>query len=105
MNVAQIKASHNAMKTGMLAAETIFEQIKSEGESSLKGANLEQYEKAVHGSWVVEDLKKWRNFKQGFDKGLWFGLGHGFLLSMTKGKEPWTLKHNKVDSEITDPSS
>jgi hypothetical protein len=41
----------------------------------------------------VKELKESRNFKGGFDNGLWFGLAHGALVSLTKGKEPWTLKH------------
>jgi len=101
MNVAQIKASHNAMKTGMIAAETIFDQVKEGGLDSLQGANLKDYEGRVLDSWVGTDLKKWRNFKQGFEKGLWFGLAHGALVSLTQGKEPWTLTHSKLDSKYT----
>jgi electron-transferring-flavoprotein dehydrogenase len=41
LNVAKIKGSHNAMKTGMLAAEAIFEKFQSEEDLSL--ASLENY--------------------------------------------------------------
>ncbi len=54
-------------------------------------------------SWVVKELKESRNFKGGFDKGLWFGLMHGRIISSTKGKEPWTLKHKVKDSDATLP--
>lgn len=47
LNVAKIKGSHNAMKTGMLAAEAIF---KSE---TLEGIELVGYEKEVRSSWVA----------------------------------------------------
>lgn len=50
-------------------------------------------------------MKDWRNFKLAFDKGLWFGLGNGFISEFTKGREPWTFKHNTSDSKITNPKS
>ena len=62
---------------------------------------ITSYEKNVRDSWVVKEMKESRNFKGGFDKGLWFGLAHGALVSLTKGKEPWTLKHKHTDSETT----
>lgn len=49
----------------------------------------------------MDELKKTRNFKGGFEKGLWFGLGHGRLITLTGGAEPWTLKHTKKDSTYT----
>jgi len=51
----------------------------------------------------MKELKESRNFKGGFDYGLWAGLVHGRLITMTKGKEPWTLTHTKRDSEKTKP--
>jgi len=90
LNVAKIKGSHTAMKTGMLAAENIFKKVDEE----LEGAELKDYETSVHSSWVAQELKESRNFKSGFSKGLWPGLAHGGLVTMiTKGKEPWTLAH------------
>lgn len=53
----------------------------------------------------MKELYQTRNFKSGFDKGLWFGLGHGKLLSYTHGKEPYTLKHTTPDSEKTGKAS
>jgi electron-transferring-flavoprotein dehydrogenase len=55
----------------------------------------------VRNSWVVKELKESRNFKGGFDKGLWAGLVHGRIIATTKGKEPWTLKHTVKDSDST----
>lgn len=100
LNVAKIKGSHNAMKTGMLAAETIF---KSE---ILEGVELVGYEKEVRSSWVAEELKASRNFKSGFERGLWAGLVHGGLTTLiTKGREPWTFSHRKRDADSTLPKS
>ena len=101
LNVAKIKGSHNAMKTGMLAAEAIYaDYAKNEGE--LSGAELVDYETNVRSSWVAKELKESRNFKGGFEKGLWVGMAHGgFISHLTKGSEPWTFAHKKPDSATT----
>lgn len=52
LNVAKIKGTHNAMKTGMLAAESIFNSIED-----LDSKELIDYEKAVKNSWVAKELK------------------------------------------------
>jgi electron-transferring-flavoprotein dehydrogenase len=78
MNVSEIKGTHQAMKTGMIAGEEIFKKMK-DGED-LAGVDLKEYDQAVKSSWVLEDLKKWRNFQLGFKKSLWFGLTHGFFV-------------------------
>ena len=53
VNVPRIKGSHNAMKTGMLAAEAAFAALAA----GRAGDELEAYEKAYENSWVYEDLK------------------------------------------------
>ena len=104
LNVAKIKGSHNAIKTGMLAAEAIFKQVQEEQEYG--GQELTEYEDMFKESWVHEELFKTRNFKNGFEKGLWFGLYHGAVTMITSGKEPWTLKRNHgKDSDATKPKS
>ena len=72
----------------------------------MTGDELTDYEQQVRSSWVAKELKESRNFKGGFDKGLWAGLVHGGLIShITKGSEPWTLAHRTPDSETTDEHS
>jgi len=61
LNVAKIKGTHNAMKTGMLAAESIFKSREN-----LESQELKDYEVAVKESWVAKELKQSRNFKGGF---------------------------------------
>ena len=103
LNVAKIKGSHNAMKTGMLAAEAVYDNFKK-NDDEVTGEELVDYEKNVRSSWVAEELKQSRNFKSGFERGLWAGLAHGGLIThITKGKEPWTFAHKKLDSETTLP--
>jgi len=99
MNVPRIKGSHNAMKTGMLAAEAAFAAL-SAGRS---GDVLEDYEEAYRASHVYKDLKRVRNVKP-----LWsrFGTILGVPLAAL---DMWTnqlfglslfgtLKHGKPDS-------
>jgi len=97
VNVPRIKGSHNAMKTGMMAAEAAFKAIAggSEGRDELNS-----YPEAFSKSWVYRDLYRVRNARpalskfgnkigtlySGFD--MWLNnLGLGFLL-------PWTLKNH-----------
>ena len=102
VNVPRIKGSHNAMKTGMLAAESAFNAIK-DGRSH---DELGDYEPAFRDSWVYKDLHKVRNARPaltkfgiklgtiyaGFD--MWMNqLGLGFLL-------PWTFGHHTDHDQI-----
>lgn len=52
---------------------------------------------------MYKELKTSRNFKSGFEYGIWFGLMHGYLVNYTKGKEPWTFRHRKRDCDTTKP--
>jgi electron-transferring-flavoprotein dehydrogenase len=59
VNVPRIKGSHNAMKSGMLAAEAAFAAIQA----GRAGDSLAEYETALRSSWVAEDLGRVRNAK------------------------------------------
>ncbi len=72
VNVPRIKGSHNAMKTGMLAAESAFSALKA-GRSH---DELSDYEPAFRESWVYKDLHKVRNARPALSK---FGLTLGTL--------------------------
>ena len=102
VNVPRIKGSHNAMKTGMLAAESAFKALKGERSHD----ELSDYEPAFEASWVYKDLHKVRNARPaltkfgiklgtiyaGFD--MWMNqLGLGFLL-------PWTFGHHTDHDQI-----
>jgi electron-transferring-flavoprotein dehydrogenase len=107
VNVPRIKGSHNAMKTGMLAAEAAFAALKSgaAGHDELTG-----YADAYRRSWVFDDLYKVRNVKPGFKWGLWLGSMHAgihmWLNSLGLGfLTPWTLRHGKADHETLKPAS
>ena len=105
VNVPRIKGSHNAMKTGMMAAEAAFDAIQT-GRS---GDALEAYETAYAGSWVAKDLKKVRNVKP-----LWSKFG-AVLGVMFGGFDMWTntlfgfsifgtMSHGGTDAEALEPA-
>jgi electron-transferring-flavoprotein dehydrogenase len=101
LNVPRIKGSHNAMKTGMLAAEAICERLQGGGEGH---DVLDNYEAAFRASWVYKDLWKVRNVKPGLRWGTKLGTLHGgiqmWLHALGLGwLLPYTLHHKKADND------
>jgi electron-transferring-flavoprotein dehydrogenase len=106
VNLPRIKGSHNAMKTGMLAAEAAFAALGA----GRAHDELADYPDAWRKSWVYEDLYKVRNVKPGLDWGLWAGTVHGgihmWLNDLGIGAlVPWTLRHAKADNESLQPAA
>ncbi len=101
LNVPKIKGNHTAMKSGMVAAESIVEYLSETPES---GAQCANYQKNMEKSWVWKELKKVRNIRPGFHKGLWFGLFNAAFETITMGLAPWTLK-NHADHEQLEKAS
>jgi len=83
LNSQRLKGIHLAMKTGMLAAETIFDALLK---GDYSAATLRGFEDRWQKSWVKEELWKVRNFHQGFEHGFWRGLVHGALQFITGGR-------------------
>ncbi|MGB2251061.1 MAG: electron transfer flavoprotein-ubiquinone oxidoreductase [Candidatus Puniceispirillaceae bacterium] len=91
LNVPKIKGTHTAMKSGMLAAEAIFESL----ETLQAGDEPMSYASRLEDSWLWAELYKVRNIRPGFAKGLWLGLAHAALDTyLFFGKAPWTLRHH-----------
>jgi len=87
VNVPKIKGTHTAMKTGMLAAESVFELLGAEA-----GNEATAYQTAYDNSWVAEELHAVRNYKPSFDWGLYFGAAYsGLSAYLLRGREPWTF--------------
>ena len=104
LNVVKIKGTHNAIFSGMNAAEAIFEELYVKKNKNY-GINLFDYEKTMQESSTFKELYKSRNFHGGFSKGLIFGLVHGFVTNfILKGKEWWSFKPVKKDSEYLEPA-
>jgi electron-transferring-flavoprotein dehydrogenase len=70
-NSQKIKGINLAMRSGILAAQTIFEGLVNDDFSD---ARLTAYEKAMFDSKEIKDLYKVRNFHQGMTKGLYLGM-------------------------------
>ena len=96
LNVPKIKGTHTAMKSGMLAAETLAEALAGE-----RLAEPEGYLERVRASWVWEELSKVRNVRPSFARfGMWGGLAYSALDTyVLRGKAPWTMHHRHADNE------
>ena len=82
LNVPKIKGTHQAIRSGMLAAEhLIASQLAPEG-----------FDAKLRASDAMAELKSVRNIKPGFKKGLWFGMANAAWETVTGGLSPWTLK-------------
>jgi electron-transferring-flavoprotein dehydrogenase len=107
MNVARIKGSHNAMKSGMLAAEAAFVALAG---GAAAGRELTAYPEALRRSWLHRDLWKVRNLKPSLSNwGTWLGMAHGgthmWLNDIGLGfLVPYTLRHRKADHETLKPA-
>ncbi len=86
LNSQRLKGIHLAMKSGMLAAETIFDAFV-DNDFSLE--RLAGYEQRVRESWIYEELYGARNFRQAMEKGLWKGIMLAGLQFITRGRG-WT---------------
>jgi electron-transferring-flavoprotein dehydrogenase len=71
MNMMRLKGIHLAMKSGMLAAETIFESLLK---NNFSADTLKSYATRFEGSWAKKEMYKVRNFRQAFNYGLYIGL-------------------------------
>ena len=108
LNVPKIKGSHNAMKTGMLAAEAAFEAITGANEQGGEApAELAAFPQKFESSWVYEELHKARNFRPAFSKWGLYGamLYGGFDLKVLGGRAPWTFHHRHADHECLKPAA
>ncbi|MFU8878723.1 MAG: 4Fe-4S dicluster domain-containing protein, partial [Wenzhouxiangellaceae bacterium] len=87
LNVPKIKGVHQALKSGMLAAEHLVENKSAEG-----------FDARLRGSDIVAELKKVRNIRPAFHKGQTRGLITAAIETVTAGKLPRTLT-NHADHE------
>ncbi|MBB5014479.1 electron transfer flavoprotein-ubiquinone oxidoreductase [Rehaibacterium terrae] len=83
LNVPKIKGTHQAMRSGMLAAEHLADGLSPQG-----------FDAKLRASAVMKELRRVRNVKPGFKKGLWFGLLNAAWETATAGLSPWTLKNH-----------
>jgi len=96
MNVAKIKGSHTAMKSGMLAAEAVADALIAGSEG---GDQLDSYVSAFKASWLHEELFASRNFGPAMHKfGPLLGAAFNYIdQNWFAGKLPFTLRDTKPD--------
>jgi electron-transferring-flavoprotein dehydrogenase len=106
----KLKGIHMAMKSGMLAAETILEALVA-GDTSVK--TLGAFSKKVAASWIKTELWAVRNFHQSFQHGLIGGLFHAGLQFVTGGRgliDPMRIRpgyqaYHQLRGDVSDPKA
>lgn len=109
LNAATLKGIHLAIKSGMMAAESIADALQA-GDTT--GAKLAKYTELFEASWARDELWKVRNYRQAFDGGLMAGMvdagvqmltgGRG-LVSRRKGHADHTTMRTVAESRMTKP--
>lgn len=100
LNVAKIKGSHTAMKSGMLAADAIFEQLRC-----CNAQTEPDYDLLFEASWLYQELLESRNFGAELHKfgsllgGTLATFEHNVWASIFKRKTPWTITDQQADHE------
>jgi len=104
VNVPKIKGSHNAIKSGMLAAESIIAALKADQYEPL----LKTYPEKIRSSWMWKDLYAVRNIKPALSS--WGNIGGTLYGGMDMWLHslgitlPWTLQHKQSDHEAFRPA-
>ena len=83
LNSQRLKGIHLAIKSGMLAAETVIDAMVA-GDFTRSTLNL--YASRVDNSWIKQELWPVRNFHQGFEHGFWSGMFHAALQQVSGGR-------------------
>ena len=99
LNVPKIKGTHTAMKSGMTAAEAIFDALRAGSDSasdvSSAASEVTDYRTRLEKSWLWDELHRVRNLRPSFRWGFWGGMFYsGFDTYVLRGKAPWTLHHH-----------
>ena len=87
LNAQRLKGIHTAIKSGMFAAQAIFEALLVEDFSKQQ---LKRYRQLIRESWITTELRRVRNFHAAFKHGRWLGLANAGLQFITGGRD-WGL--------------
>ncbi len=99
LNVPKIKGIHTAMKSGMLAAESVMPLLQKTSREECTDFSLH-----IKSSWITEELHKVRNIRPAMRWGLLPGLTYAALDTyVLRGHAPWTL-HNHNDYQQLKPA-
>ena len=103
LNFAKIKGSHTAMKSGMIAAETVAEALTA----NQANTELKKFAENYQNSWAWKELHMQRNFGPAQHKfGNFLGSAYAFIdINLFNGLLPWTLSDPVADHETLKPAS
>ena len=102
LNLPKIKGSHTAMKSGMTAAEAVFELLAA-GETA--GNEAVDYPHRLRNTWLWDELYRVRNIKPSVHWGLWPAVAYSAVDTyLFRGKAPWTFHHHP-DHESLKPAA
>jgi electron-transferring-flavoprotein dehydrogenase len=105
VNVPKIKGNHTAMKSGMVAAEAVFDALAADGAADGTADALTDYPERLKASWVWDELTAVRNCRPAYRWGTLMGTAFSGLELWLRGKTPWTLHHRHGDHETLRPAS
>lgn len=114
LNSVKIKGTHTAIKSGIVAAESIFSALQKSSDSikpvseigeidDSEEIEIAEYEDNMKKSWVNDELFQVRNTHEAFARyGFLPGLAYtGLVAHVLKGREPWTFEHKVRDADKT----
>ncbi len=103
LNFAKIKGTHTAMKSGMVAAETLVDKLAQPDDGNY---DLTEYEDNFRASWAYDDLFRSRNFGPAIHKfGLFAGAAFNYVdQTLCRGKLPLTLRDRVADHATLKPA-
>ncbi len=103
LNFSKIKGGHTAMKSGMLAAETVFSALANE---EPEDRDLKAYAATVQNSWLYDELYRSRSFGPALHRfGVMLGGTFNFIdQNLFRGRLPLTLHDRTVDHQILRPA-
>ena len=92
LNVPKIKGTHTAMKSGMTAAEAVFDALQG---GQPHGQEVRSYAERLAKTWLWDELYRVRNIKPAFHWGLPAAMAYSAIDTyLLRGKAPWTLHHH-----------
>jgi len=100
LNTPKIKGTHTAMKSGIEAAEALFEALREDAAPP----EVRGYPERLRRSWLWDELYRARNIRPAFRWGLWPALAYSALDAyLFRGRAPWTLHYPHGDHETLLP--
>jgi electron-transferring-flavoprotein dehydrogenase len=99
LNVPKIKGNHAAMKSGAIAAESIFTCLHLEA-TPHTGWECTRYAANFKSSWLYKELYKVRNIRPAFHSGLWVGMAHAAFQTFGGWMLPYTLKNHADHTQL-----